>query len=213
MTDSGYGDFEFERRFFVDELPLALLAEPDPVLILQSYLVAADGYALRLRLQAGGVLLDTTAPLDEDDVLETYASQFDFCAITVKGPPNGGTRYEAEREIDVSVGVELVRRGGARILKNRYATWIDSDGWVVDVFGGRNRGLIIAECERGTPVTNLAIPSFCATEVTEDRRFANENLSHEPYPQWRHRFLAERAEHGPHFAQGFGTNTRATDDL
>ena len=213
MTDSGYGDFEFERRFYVRDLPALLDDEPDPVLILQSYLVAADGYALRLRLQASGVLLDMTGALDEDEVLDAYARRFDFCALTVKGPPNSGTRYEAEREIDVSIGVELVRRGGARILKNRFATWIDADGWVVDVFGGRNRGLIIAECERGTPVTDLAIPSFCTTEVTEDRRFANENLSHTPFPGWSQRFVAELAASGPRFAQGFGTNRRASDGV
>ena len=36
MSDSGYGDFEFERRFFVRDMPRELLAEPAPVLIVQS---------------------------------------------------------------------------------------------------------------------------------------------------------------------------------
>ncbi|NEB06498.1 hypothetical protein, partial [Streptomyces sp. SID13726] len=47
MTDGGYGDFEFERRFFVRDLPEDL--RDAPALIVQSYYLAHEGYALRLR--------------------------------------------------------------------------------------------------------------------------------------------------------------------
>ena len=42
--DGGNGDFEFERRFFVRELPPELLAEPSPAFIVQSYYLAEQGY-------------------------------------------------------------------------------------------------------------------------------------------------------------------------
>jgi adenylate cyclase len=173
MSDCGFGDFEFERRFFVESPPEALLFEPDPALIVQSYFLAAQGYALRIRVQSASVLLPLDGTESEVEVLNDFAAEFDFCAVTVKGPMNGGTRYEAEREIDVSVGLDMIRLGGERIIKNRYALWLGGDGWVIDVFGGLNRPLIIAECERGGPVTDLTIPSFCVTEVTDDRRFSN----------------------------------------
>lgn len=211
MSDCGFGDFEFERRFFVDELPDAARAEPDPMLIVQSYFLAAQGYAMRLRVQTNSVLLPLDGTEDELEVLGDFASEFDFCAVTIKGPMNGGTRYEAEREIDVSVGLEMVRLGGDRIIKNRYSMWLSGDGWVVDVFGGRNRPLIVAECERGGPVTDLTIPSFCVTEVTEDRRFSNESLSQEPFAGWAGDYARELAVRGPQFLQGLGHNTMETE--
>lgn len=211
MSDCGYGDFEFERRFFVDSLPPAALTEPDPMLIIQSYYLAAQGYAMRLRVQSSTVLLPLDGAEDDLAILADYASEFEFCAVTIKGPMNGGTRYEAEREIDVSVGLDMIRLGGARIIKNRYAMWLDGDGWVVDVFGGSNRPLIIAECERSGPVTDLTIPSFCVTEVTEDRRFSNESLSQNPYGTWAADYAAELADQGPRFLQGFGRNTMGTE--
>ncbi|PFG32750.1 CYTH domain-containing protein [Sanguibacter antarcticus] len=211
MSDCGFGDFEFERRFFVDDLPDAARTEPDPMLIVQSYFLAEQGYALRLRVQTNSVLLPLDGTEDELEVLGDFASEFDFCAVTIKGPMNGGTRYEAEREIDVSVGLQMVRMGSARVIKNRYSMWLSGDGWVIDVFGGLNRPLIVAECERGGPVTDLTIPSFCVTEVTEDRRFSNESLSHAPYAGWAERYQHELADRGPQFLQGLGHNTIETE--
>ncbi len=213
MADCGYGDFEFERRFSVSELPSQVLAEPDPALIIQSYFLAVDGYAMRIRVQSSSVYVDLDGSEDEIDILNRFAPDFDFCALTVKGPMNNGTRYEAEREIDVSMGIEMIRRGGHRIVKNRYATWLGQDGWVLDVFGGRNHSLIIAECERGAPVTDLSIPEFCTSEVTNDYRFANESLSHVPYSLWRGEFERELATHGPRFLESFGTNTLGRSGL
>lgn len=211
VSDSGYGDFEFERRFLVDSLPAAALTEPDPMFIIQSYYLAAEGYAMRLRVQSSTILLPLDGTEDDLEIMSDLASEFEFCAMTVKGPMVGGTRYEAEREIDVTVGLEMIRLGGQRIVKNRYSMWLDGDGWVVDVFGGANRPLIIAECERGGPVTDLTIPTFCVTEVTEDRRFSNESLSQNPFGSWSADYAAELAEQGPRFLQGFGHNTMGTE--
>ncbi|WP_029289017.1 hypothetical protein [Cellulomonas sp. HZM] len=207
MSDTGYGDFEFERRFWVRDLPLDVL-DSSPTLIVQSYFLADEGFAIRLRAQtsAGAVVLDPgLAPLD---VLDRYADQVDFCAITLKGPMNSGTRYEVEREVDVLVGIEMIRRGGARIVKTRHAAWLGDDGWVIDTFGGANAPLVIAEVERGGPVTDLAIPSFCETEVTEDPRFSNDALAGRPYGLWADEFESELAARGPRFLRGLGHNHR-----
>ncbi|ROS78486.1 hypothetical protein [Cellulomonas sp. PhB143] len=206
MSDSAYTDFEFERRFLVRDLPAALLTEPAPALIVQSYFLAADGYGLRVRLQASqssAVVGPTSDPLT---VLADHEDEIDFCALTAKGPMVGGTRYEAERELDVHVGLEMVRRGGLRIVKNRYAVWLGADGWVVDVFGGANHPLVIAECERSGPVTDLQIPEFCTTEVTDDVRFSNDHLVHDPYSAWADAYASGLARTGPRFLEGFGRN-------
>ncbi|MFI2752513.1 hypothetical protein ACGIF2_03655 [Cellulomonas sp. P22] len=206
MSDNGYGDFEFERRFFVRKVPREALAEPDPVLIVQSYYLADQGYALRLRVQSSTASVDLDGSEDELEVLDRFADQFDFCALTAKGPMVEGTRYEAERELDVSTGIEMIRRGGLRIVKNRYSLWLGGDGWVVDVFGGANRPLVIAECERGGPVTDLQIPAFCVSEVTDDRRFANDSLCANPFSGWAAAYAAELASQGPRFLHSLGIN-------
>jgi adenylate cyclase len=203
--DRGYADFEFERRFFVRDLPAEL--RDAPALIVQSYFLADAGYALRVRVQAGGIDVDLTGETDPAEILRAHTGDIDFAAVTVKGPAVGGTRYEAERELDPSVGLELVRRGGALIVKTRYAAWLGADGWSIDVFGGANHPLVIAECERSGPVTGLQIPDFCVTEITDDRRFSNESLAMEPYSAWAPAFATELATHGPVFRQDFGPNT------
>ncbi|WP_136519531.1 MULTISPECIES: hypothetical protein [Cellulomonas] len=207
MSDTGYGDFEFERRFLARDVPAELL-EAAPALIVQSYYLADGGYALRVRAQASSVDVPVDTRLDEVTLLERFADRVDFCAVTVKGPMAGGTRYEAEREIDPQVGVEMVRRGGARVAKLRHAVWLGDDGWVVDVFAGGNAPLLVAEVERGGPVTDLAIPSFCLTEVTEDARFSNDSLALAPFGGWAEAYEAELARTGPRFLPGFGHDHR-----
>jgi adenylate cyclase len=203
---TSYSDFEFERRFLVRQLPDVLRDAPS--LIVQSYFLSDGGYALRVRVQAGGVDAGVGAESDPAETIDTHREQFDFAAVTVKGPSAGGTRYEAERQLDPLVGVELVRRGGARVVKTRYAVWLGADGWSVDVFGGANNPLVVAECERSGPVTGLQIPDFCVTEITDDRRFSTESLAVEPYGEWAAEHAQELARTGPRFRDDFGENQR-----
>lgn len=203
-SDSGYRDFEFERRFLVREFPSEL--RDAPALILQTYFVAEDGYALRVRVQASDVDAELGPEATLTALLHTHALDIDFAAITVKGPAIGGTRYEAERPLDPGIAVELVRRGGHAVVKTRYAAWLGADGWSIDVFGGPNHPLVIAECERSGPVTDLQIPDFCVTEITDDTRFANDRLATTPFRTWRAAYDAELAATGPSFSQEFGPN-------
>ncbi len=207
MSDSGEGDFEFERRFVARDVPAELL-EATPTLIVQSYLLAADGYAVRVRVQAPCVPAVQDPGLDELLLLERYVDRVEFASVTVKGPMVAGTRYEAERELDPLMGIEIVRRGPARVAKLRHAVWLGDDGWVIDVFTGSNAPLVVAEVERGGPVTDLAIPAFCVTEVTTDHRFANDALASRAFSTWAAELDAELAEHGPVFLSELGTNRR-----
>ncbi|GEL96217.1 hypothetical protein [Cellulomonas composti] len=211
MSDETYDerrpDFEFERRFWVRELPTDL-HDATPTLIVQSYYLADEGYALRVRAQTSGAAAPIDAGTTPLDALERYEHLVDFCALTVKGPMNSGTRYEAERELDVAVGLQLIRRGGARIVKTRHSVWIGADGWVVDVFAGPNAPLVVAEVERGSPVVDLGVPAFCESEVTDDPRFSNDALARTPYGPWAADFEAELARIGPRFLPGMGHTHR-----
>jgi CYTH domain-containing protein len=207
VSDSGNGDFEFERRFLARDVPAELL-EARPALIVQSYLLASDGYAVRVRAQASQGVAHPDPALDELALLEANLAAMDFGAITVKGPMNSGTRYEAERELDVDMAVELIRRAPGRVAKLRHAVWLGDDGWVIDIFCGGNAPLVVAEVERGGPVTDLTIPAFVVTEVTTDARFANDALSRTPYAGWAQAYDDELAASGPAFLDDLGTNRR-----
>ena len=157
VEDSGrnIGDFEYTRRFFCRALPTQLDDNDSPTLIIQSYYVHQDNYALRVRLKTKSVRIAMTPDLDPLAVLEKYRDEFRLGSVTVKGPSVGGTRYEASRDLDSRIAGELIKRGGHVTIKNRFTDWIDEDGWNIDVFGGTNAPLIIAEAERIGPVTRL----------------------------------------------------------
>ena len=203
MSESGSGDFEFERKFFVREMPAVAASDPTPALIVQAYLFAADGYAVRIRLQgpAPAELDRTPAELVQalgDDTIGT---------MTAKGPAAGGTRYEAERDLDPMVAGQIVARAEHVVIKVRYSAWLGEDGWIIDRFLGGNAPLTLAEVERGGPVVDLVIPEFCATEVSEDDRFRNEYLAHHPFCGWATAYLDELELLGPRFVDSLGRNT------
>lgn len=199
-------DFEYERRFLVADFPEHL--RDAPTLIVQSYYLADAGYALRVRVQASGVEARLDADSDPVRILTEFRDALTMATVTVKGPAVGGTRYESERQVDPDVAAEVVRRGGIPMVKTRYAVWAGHDGWSIDVFGGTNHPLVVAECERSGPVTDLEIPAFCVTELTDDRRFSNESLASRPYGEWSTAYLAELATSGPSMRADFGTNAR-----
>ena len=106
MSESGFGDFEFERKFFVRELPAVAASDPAPALIVQAYLFAADGYAVRVRVQGPAPAELGTTAAELADALGDES----IGTMTAKGPAVGGTRYEAERELDPLVAAQIVRR-------------------------------------------------------------------------------------------------------
>ena len=189
VEDSGrnIGDFEYTRRFFCRALPTQLDDNDSPTLIIQSYYVHQDNYALRVRLKTKSVRIAMTPDLDPLAVLEKYRDEFRLGSVTVKGPSVGGTRYEASRDLDSRIAGELIKRGGHVTIKNRFTDWIDEDGWNIDGFGG-------------------TIPKFCTTEITDQSRFSNEGLAANPYSRWKSAFEDELEADGPQFLDYFGTN-------
>jgi CYTH domain-containing protein len=202
MSESGSGDFEFERKFFLREVPAVAASDPSPALIVQAYLFAADGYAVRVRLQG-------PAPDDLNTDPRALAESLGDEAIgtmTAKGPAAGGTRYEAERSLDPLVVGQIVARAEHVVAKIRHSVWLGEDGWIIDRFLAGNAPLVLAEVERGGPVTDLAIPEFCATEVSEDDRFRNEYLAHQPFGDWADAYRGELDLIGPTFLDTLGRN-------
>ena len=202
MSESGFGDFEFERKFLVRDLPAVTASDPTPALIVQAYLFASDGYAVRVRVQGPAPADLSNAAIDLIEAI----SEDSIGTMTAKGPAAGGTRYEAERELDPLVAGEIVRRADHVVTKVRYSVWLGEDGWIIDRFLNGNAPLLLAEVERGGPVVDLAIPTFCVTEVSEDDRFRNEYLAHQPYGTWADAHRRELDLLGPTFVSTLGQN-------
>ncbi len=209
-NDSEEFFFEFERKFFVQELPAEVAEHGSLQIILQAYVFAQGGYAIRVRLSVRDVVpefppfaenIDFVGAYERKVLAEIIANpQANLTAtMAMKSPAINGERYEAEYEVDTDVAIQILQRAERLVLKKRYSAWFGQDGWEFDVFAGQNRGLIIAECERLTPVVDLEIPRFCVTEVTADPRFTNDSLSKTPWAQWDVLYRKELAERGPYF--------------
>ena len=199
-------DFEYERRFFCRELPAEYDDGDAPTLIIQSYYVHADNYALRVRLVSRKVHVDMTPDVNPVAVLDEYRDRFSEAYVTVKRSVRGrhALRSRARNRYAYRGRTHQARRLGNH--QNRYSVWIEEDGWSVDVFGGPNAPLIVAEAERSGPVTNLTIPKFCITEITDQARFNNDGLANRPFCKWADDFEEELALEGPRFQQYFGKN-------
>lgn len=206
MAAPDWSDFEFERKFFLaDGVPALTDADPDPAAIVQNYLLSSDGYAVRVRVHgpAPAGIREMTSPAE---MIDAMTEDITIATMTAKGPATGGTRYEAERELDPIVAAQMVRRGPHPVTKVRHSLWLDADGWIIDEFLLDNGPLVLAEVERGGPVTDLIIPDFCTTEVSEDDRFRNENLAVTPFADWATGYRRELAVTGPQFLHGLGRN-------
>jgi len=108
--------------------------------------------------------------------------------LTIKGMgnKNGTTRFELEYTISSDEAVRLLAICEPGIIdKTRYEIPWEGNVWEVDVFGGENQGLIIAELELESEDDQFNTPSWLGEEVTGKPRYYNSQLSKKPYSKWR----------------------------
>jgi len=105
--------------------------------------------------------------------------------LTIKGPSRGMVRPEYEYEIPTGDAAELLEMcERPPIEKTRYTVEHGGREWVVDVFAGANRGLVLAEVELESEDAAVDLPAWAGTEVTDDRRYANARLAEHPFTEW-----------------------------
>ena len=110
----------------------------------------------------------------------------DRAKLTIKGPTRGVTRTEVEYDIpreDADRLLELCER--PLIEKTRYLEEHAGLTWEIDVFHGANAGLVVAEVELEREDQTMTKPAWATIEVSEDPRYFNANLIHEPYSSWK----------------------------
>lgn len=73
---------------------------------------------------------------------------------------------------------------GPLIEKTRYRVEYAGKIWEVDVFGGDNAGLVVAEIELAHEDESFSLPPWVGEEVSDDPRYYNVNLVTHPFKDW-----------------------------
>ena len=109
-----------------------------------------------------------------------------FITIKGKGNESGTTRFEWEKEIEVTEAEQLLLLCEDGVIdKVRYEIPSGKHLYEVDVFEGDNKGLIIAEIELENENESFEKPNWLGEEVTGDDRYYNASLSVSSYKNWK----------------------------
>lgn len=150
---------EIERKFRVDP---AWRPPGDGVAFEQGYLSSTPERVVRVRIEG------------------------DKAKLTIKGPTQGVTRSEYEYTIPIEDAAAMLRELCEQpvIIKRRHVVVYEGKTWEVDVFGGDNDGLVIAELELASEDEAFAKPPWAREEVSADPRYYNSSLVKSPYKTW-----------------------------
>jgi CYTH domain-containing protein len=105
--------------------------------------------------------------------------------LTIKGLSKGASRDEFEYPVPLADAAQLLQLCKRPLIeKTRYKVPYKGLTWEIDVFGGENRGLVVAEVELKSERQNIPLPPWVGKEVTDDARYFNSNLAKHPYRRW-----------------------------
>jgi adenylate cyclase len=111
----------------------------------------------------------------------------DRAYITVKSD-GGITREEYEYPVPVDHARSMLNlTPWFPILKTRFSLKLDGHVWEIDRYDAENEGLWSAEVELSSEDEALELPAWLGEEVTDERRFRNKNLAHQPLTTWADR--------------------------
>jgi adenylate cyclase len=109
----------------------------------------------------------------------------DLAWLTIKGAGDGAVRPEFEYPVPPTDGAALLALcEPGLVVKTRYRVRHAGRTWEVDVFGGANAPLAVAEVELERADAAVELPDWVGAEVTGDPRYHNANLARNPYNRW-----------------------------
>ncbi len=150
---------EIERKFLVD--PSKWTPADHGTQLIQAYLSLDPNPVVRIRIAGGKAFL------------------------TVKGLSESISRPEYEYEIPADDADGLMKMAITDpVEKKRYQVMVEGFLWEIDVFSGKNEGLIMAEIELETEYQDFPRPDWLLQEVSGDIRFFNAFLSEHPFQEW-----------------------------
>lgn len=116
--------------------------------------------------------------------------------ITIKGPSKGISRAEFEYEIPVDDALDMIKLAiYIPIEKTRYDVVYNDQLFTVDIFEGKNDGLVIAEIELESEDQKIILPDWITEDVSEDENYYNSNLSKNPFTEWNRSGFKFRSTH------------------
>jgi len=106
--------------------------------------------------------------------------------LNIKHATSTIRRLEYEYPIPLDDAREMLDRlcSADCVDKVRYHVKHGRHLWEIDVFGGRNAGLVVAEIELDDEDERFDIPDWLGAEVSDDPRYYNMNLAQHPYSTW-----------------------------
>ena len=154
--------FEIERKFMVDTSKWA--PADQGTRMVQAYLGLYPSPTVRIRI-AG-----------------------DKAFLTIKGRSETISHPEFEYEVPLEDGMEMLKLAISEpVEKTRYEIWHEGFLWEVDIFSGKNQGLVMAEIELESAGQQFSPPDWLLMEVSGDERFYNSYLSGHPFQEWKHK--------------------------
>lgn len=152
---------EIERKFLLkDDSWRDSSSDSKP--IIQGYLANTERGSIRVRLAGGKA------------------------SLNIKSMTLGVTRTEYDYAIPADEARAMLRELCLQPLieKTRYYVPYAGHTWEIDVFGGANAGLVVAELELQRADEAFAQPSWLGEEVSHDPRYYNVCLTEHPYSAW-----------------------------
>lgn len=168
LSGGGRAQVEIERKFLLRAPPDR---KPDRIYkIRQGYLAREAGNAVRIRQKDKRYILSVKTPAPGRQGGKGQA---------------GLARHEVEVEIDAAAGRTLFAACPRPWIEKRREIYVLGDHlWEVDVFGGANKGLIIAEVELKSATEQVSPPAWIGPEVTGLQKFYNAHLAQNPFRNW-----------------------------
>jgi adenylate cyclase len=150
---------EIERKFLVD--PEKWKPTDQGITLIQAYLGLNPYPTVRIRIAGEKAFL------------------------TIKGRSQTISRPEFEYEVPVKDAREMLKLAISNpVEKIRYHVMHEGFLWEVDVFSGKNSGLVVAEIELTSEDQEFPKPEWIMKEVSDDGRYYNSYLSTCPYTDW-----------------------------
>lgn len=151
----------------------------------RKFLLQGDAWRELLRQSGSTVLLRQGYLSTARERVVRVRTAGEQAFLTIKGKNQGIARAEWEYPIPLEEANEMLAIcAPALIEKYRSTLVVDGLTWEIDEFLGANAGLILAEVELLSADQAFRKPAWLAEEVSLDMRYANSNLSKNPFSQW-----------------------------
>lgn len=147
------------------------------------FLVSGEGWRRHVRSSAQlhqGYLASAAEGL----TLRVRRAGVEQAWLTLKFPAAGIAREEFEYAIPPADAEALLLQCCEGVQKWRHGLDLPGGDWVLDVFEAENAPLVIAEVELERADQPVAVPPWCALEITGEGAFSNAALARCPFSSW-----------------------------